>query len=74
MLTVRFHHLLTGVTVAVPPLQTIGVVTSAFVKARAGGWLLIVTMVPNDIQPSEFLDVTVYFPGCNKENIPVGLE
>jgi len=58
-----------NMTLPVPTAQ-FGCVTVPIVGAVYAGRLLIVTLVPEEIQPSGFIAVTVYVPAGTDVNIP----
>jgi len=62
------------VTVIVPVLTEqvgcVGLVTGA---GGASVGLLIVVLVPGEMQPAEFFTVTIYVPGATDVNTPVVL-
>lgn len=52
------------------PTRQLGCVIVPTVGAEYEGRLLIVTLVPVEIQPSGFIAVTVYVPAVTNVNIP----
>ena len=58
------------VTVIVPVANVqVGWINVAVGAAGVGGWALIVTVVPKEMHPSEFIAVTVYVPGATALNV-----
>ena len=58
------------VTVIVPVAKVqVGWINVAVGVAGVGGWALIVTLVPKEIHPFEFIALTVYVPGTTALNV-----
>ena len=58
------------VTVMVPvAIVQVGCINVAVGATGVGGWALIVTLVPEEIHPSEFIAVSVYMPDAKALNI-----
>ena len=64
-----------GAVTVIVPVDTVqlGCVNVTVGAAGDSGSVLIVALVPAEMQPSEFLAVTEYVPGATRVNVPVEL-